>query len=549
MLKNTGERLILDESWNLMTTMEHLHRYYAAANLTNGKDVLDAACGTGYGTRILAERAKSVIGVDLSQDAIEYARQKYGTDRSNLSYIQMSIDSLDFQKGSFDLITSFETIEHIYPEQQRAFLEASVHLLKENGMLLISTPNDALLREISHGNYENPYHVAEFDEDSFITFLKEYYDYIEIYYQTVTEVSGIVAKGMGRREGAIYSLADHNKMGRFYIAVCSNKPIPDTLQMDSVCLPDPRLYVDERYLTKTARVFCDVGKGFDGKNCCVSSYVSRDGRSFNCQFDLSDWPESKEYRFDPCEHGGKIKIDSVEANIPEVTVTPVNAAAHENGYDIFDTVDPIYSINVPKKQLLKWIKITGEIIEERDDLIFQKKWEQLKKAEEETKILQNTVSVRQKELKQYHDYQITLQQALVEREKQIGEYRDFQKVLQGTINEREKVIEQYKSYQNQLEQTIEQYEKQQRIQNEMIQQYQMDICQQENIIKQQETDWIQKFQILETQLQQEEEQYRILTIERDDQKKKIDEITHSVSWKITKPFRKLRRMVESKRIK
>lgn len=83
----------------------------------------------------------------------------------------------------------------------------------------------------------------------------------------------------------------------------------------------------------------------------------------------------------------KIRIDSVAANISRVCVQPMNAAGHENEYDIFDTIDPIYSIDVPKGQSLEWIEITGEIVEERDDLIFQHKQNQLEKVAEETKIL------------------------------------------------------------------------------------------------------------------------------------------------------------------
>lgn len=319
--------------------------------------------------------------------------------------------------------------------------------------------------------------------------------------------------------------------------------------------------MDERYLTKTARVFCDTGNGFDGENCCISSYVSRDDRSFRCRFDLSSWPEAQKYRFDPCEHGGKIRIDSVAANISRVCVQPMNAAGHENEYDIFDTIDPIYSIDVPKGQSLEWIEITGEIVEERDDLIFQHKQNQLEKVAEETKILRDTLAVRQQELEQYRDYQTTLQQTLKEREKEIAEYRNFQQVLQDTVHEREQVIEQYKSYQGQLEQTVKEYEKQQHAQNEIIQQHQINlhqqeeklkeqqkkISQQEEIIKQEKAGWQQKYQILERKLQQQEEQYRMLEMEKEGQRKKIDEMTHSVSWKVTRPFRKLRRMVDSKR--
>ena len=71
----TGERFIpgtRGEIW-----IEHWHRYHFASRFVAGKRVLDLACGEGYGSALLARRAATVVGVDVSQAAIDHARRTY----------------------------------------------------------------------------------------------------------------------------------------------------------------------------------------------------------------------------------------------------------------------------------------------------------------------------------------------------------------------------------------------------------------------------------------------------------------------------------------
>jgi 2-polyprenyl-3-methyl-5-hydroxy-6-metoxy-1,4-benzoquinol methylase len=97
---------------------------------------LDIACGCGYGTFLMAEKgAESVIGVDLSEDAIRYGNHRYA--RQNLK--RFVADATTFKHDYlFDVIVSFETIEHI-PDYS-GFIENLYHNLSDNGTLLISTP-------------------------------------------------------------------------------------------------------------------------------------------------------------------------------------------------------------------------------------------------------------------------------------------------------------------------------------------------------------------------------------------------------------------------
>src|ERR1041385_2327885 len=84
----TGERLIPGEV-DVDLLNEHMARYTFAARLARGKRVLDAGCGAGYGAAALAETADSVAGVDVAEEAIEFARAHY--QAGNLRFEQASI--------------------------------------------------------------------------------------------------------------------------------------------------------------------------------------------------------------------------------------------------------------------------------------------------------------------------------------------------------------------------------------------------------------------------------------------------------------------------
>src|SRR3954447_22670072 len=106
----TSERITLGKSQELPVN-EHLARYRFAAEFVAGKDVADIACGTGYGSLMLAQAgARSVHGMDVSPEAVEYCRQQ--NDASNLIFTTADAQYLSgVADGAFDFVVSFETIE------------------------------------------------------------------------------------------------------------------------------------------------------------------------------------------------------------------------------------------------------------------------------------------------------------------------------------------------------------------------------------------------------------------------------------------------------
>lgn len=145
---------------------EHMHRYVFACQFVEGLEVLDAACGEGYGSDILARVARSVDGVDVSSRAIDHARRRYRTD--NLRFHQADCADLPFEDDRFDSIVSFETIEHL--EDQEGMLAEFSRVLRPAGFLLISSPDKAVYSD--EQGFDNPHHVRELYRDEFRALLE-----------------------------------------------------------------------------------------------------------------------------------------------------------------------------------------------------------------------------------------------------------------------------------------------------------------------------------------------------------------------------------------
>jgi len=156
----TGEFCVIGQTPKRIAD-DHVERYRFAAQFVPGKRVLDLACGTGYGSRILADAgAKEVMGVDLSEEVVSYARKTFGMERVTFAMG----DICTFKTAQpFDVITCFETIEHV--ENFSGALGNLKGLLGSSGLLLISSPNRIITSPKAHSlnsKPNNPYHKQEF---------------------------------------------------------------------------------------------------------------------------------------------------------------------------------------------------------------------------------------------------------------------------------------------------------------------------------------------------------------------------------------------------
>lgn len=180
MIQDTGERAIpkLMDPMNPML-LEHIARYQFATKYVNGR-VLDLACGAGYGTHMIAKQKKDVIdeviGVDIDPNIVRYAMGEYYHPKSTYLVKDATDTELVNYLGTFDVIMSFETFEHIYEEDK--ILENYDRLLNPGGTLIVSTP-------FGKGRGKpcgNPFHVHQLTVQEFQDLFYRF-DRVEFYGQ------------------------------------------------------------------------------------------------------------------------------------------------------------------------------------------------------------------------------------------------------------------------------------------------------------------------------------------------------------------------------
>ena len=225
-LEDTGERMIPSYHKGHLIYGEHIVRYESVEPFVKNKIVLDIASGSGYGTAKLAETAKHVTGVDLDSDAIAYASENYAA--KNIEYKQGDGIHIPLTDNAIDTVVSFETIEHI--EDYKQFLSEVKRVLKPEGTLVISSPNDL---ESPEGNH---YHVHEFQFDELFKLLKAEFTYVQPHLQGTwlytTVVSAKDAKGDWRQEIDTIGVSPLSKEKAMYFQfICSNEPIKQSLKI------------------------------------------------------------------------------------------------------------------------------------------------------------------------------------------------------------------------------------------------------------------------------------------------------------------------------
>lgn len=214
----TGERFVPGIE-DVKLSMEHYQRYYGALALVKGKDVLDAACGEGYGTALLSSSAARVTGIDISADAVRRAKQNY-SNCENVDFIEASIAHLPIADHSIDVVVSFETIEHVEEEIQWMFLGEIARVLKEDGILIMSTPNKEIYSD--RPKYHNEFHIKEFYRDEFLAFLHTKFSRVSLYDQFFENVCIINAEEREVQETPFYCPKEYDQEAKYYIAVAGN---------------------------------------------------------------------------------------------------------------------------------------------------------------------------------------------------------------------------------------------------------------------------------------------------------------------------------------
>ncbi len=222
----TGERFTPEcvrEIW-----YEHQHRYAFAAAHARGRRVLDAACGEGYGSALLAAGgAGHVLGIDIDPASIAHARRRYGNE-AGLRFEQADVTALDhLPAASFDLVVSFETLEHV--EAQERLLDGFVRLLAPGGLLMVSTPDKRTYSDES--GFRNEHHVRELYRPEFEAMLRARFPALRLLGQKLLFQSVLFDPDLPPqhaqactfgRDGALQAGLNYPPL--YYLALCAADP-------------------------------------------------------------------------------------------------------------------------------------------------------------------------------------------------------------------------------------------------------------------------------------------------------------------------------------
>src|SRR5215218_6106949 len=172
-LELTCERTLPDVPAENYWFRRHLAVYEWVAERCQGREVVDMACGEGYGARVLAERARRVTGVDANPEAHEHARLKY--TRPGVRFV---CDLVENHSEPCDAVVFLQTIEHV--ADPAAVLRHFRDMLRPGGVAYVSTPNLLTLAPPGAEKSNNPWHLKEYRAEEFRALCEAHFPRVEM---------------------------------------------------------------------------------------------------------------------------------------------------------------------------------------------------------------------------------------------------------------------------------------------------------------------------------------------------------------------------------
>ncbi len=302
---------------------EHRGRYWWAAQLAAGRDVLDAGSGSGYGTATLADAGpNSAVGVDLSDEAVAEATGAYG---ERCRFVVGDVHALPFDSSSFDLVTCFEVIEHV--ERQAEVLDELVRVLRPGGVLAISSPNRLVYPP------GNPFHTHEFAPDELHELLRSRFANVRLYRQSPWVSSALLTDAESEATGGSERLALRvNKVAAiapdeevFTIALASESPLPDPSSI--VVLGEPfelkwwsdQLVAAQRRLEELTADWGERGRALIAAEGELAKSLDQIAQLELSREELDAWSSREIERLQTCSEDFEARLRRAEATIDDVT--------------------------------------------------------------------------------------------------------------------------------------------------------------------------------------------------------------------------------------
>jgi len=219
-----SEERFVPETMGGLIQAEHEGRYRWAATVVAGREVLDAGCGVGYGTEMLAEAGASrVVGLDVSPEAVEDAVFRAGA----IGQFEVGdLEKMPFAPRSFDVVVCFEAIEHV--NRGELALDELRRVLRRDGLLILSSPNRHVYLP------GNPYHVHEYTPSELHAALTQRFRHVALYRQhpwvtsLITDDAGLGARSSGVEiAGSVRKVVGAAPGEELYtLAVAGDAPLP-----------------------------------------------------------------------------------------------------------------------------------------------------------------------------------------------------------------------------------------------------------------------------------------------------------------------------------
>jgi ubiquinone/menaquinone biosynthesis C-methylase UbiE len=185
-LKKTGERIVPEKirtKEEYLQVLRHIYPYiYVKGEIPGDSAVLEVGFGEGYGTSLLSQTCRHIVGIDIDKKVVEYAQKKYGAERCEFRLYNGN--NIPFPNNFFDVVISFQVIEHIVDDA--GFISELHRVLKIDGRLYITTPNKT--NRLKPGQKPwNRYHIREYYPHELEITLRGIFNDVDIWGISATE--------------------------------------------------------------------------------------------------------------------------------------------------------------------------------------------------------------------------------------------------------------------------------------------------------------------------------------------------------------------------